>query len=178
MRLITCMALAGAALTLALSSQAANAAVYDITANETSAFGPETISIDLDTAGAVVSNGQTSFLDTTVKINGVLQPSDVFTTTTNNIGGSSFFFVDTNTPDPKAFYSGSGESTVFNTGAYIIADGATDGEGTLNISNGQVSAAPEPSTWLLMIAGVGGIGLMLRRAKKTAGFRFKNAFAA
>ena len=41
-----------------------------------------------------------------------------------------------------------------------------------------VSAAPEPSTWLLMFAGIGGIGLMLRRAKQTTGFRFKDAFTA
>ncbi len=41
-----------------------------------------------------------------------------------------------------------------------------------------VSAAPEPSTWLLMIAGIGGIGLMLRRAKQISGFKFKDAFAA
>ncbi len=38
-----------------------------------------------------------------------------------------------------------------------------------------VSAAPEPSTWLLMFAGIGGIGLMLRRAKQTMGFRLKDA---
>ncbi len=31
------------------------------------------------------------------------------------------------------------------------------------------SAAPEPSTWLLMIVGIGGIGLRLRRAKTAAG---------
>ena len=43
---------------------------------------------------------------------------------------------------------------------------------------GGVSAAPEPSTWLLMFAGIGGIGLMLRRAKKTMGFRFKDALSA
>ncbi len=41
-----------------------------------------------------------------------------------------------------------------------------------------VSAAPEPSTWLLMFAGIGGIGLMMRRAKKTMGSRFKDAFSA
>ena len=41
----------------------------------------------------------------------------------------------------------------------------------------QIAAAPEPSTWLLMFAGIGGIGLMLRRAK-TMGFRFKDAFSA
>jgi len=30
-----------------------------------------------------------------------------------------------------------------------------------------VSAAPEPSTWALLLAGIGGIGLVLRRARKT-----------
>jgi hypothetical protein len=32
-----------------------------------------------------------------------------------------------------------------------------------------VSAAPEPSAWLLMFVGVGAVGLMLRRAKTAAG---------
>ena len=41
-----------------------------------------------------------------------------------------------------------------------------------------VSAAPEPSTWLLMIAGIGGIGLMLRQARRKTGFRLKKSFAA
>ena len=41
-----------------------------------------------------------------------------------------------------------------------------------------VSAAPEPSTWLLMFAGLGGVGLMLRRAKWTTSFRFKDAISA
>jgi hypothetical protein len=40
------------------------------------------------------------------------------------------------------------------------------------------SAVPEPSTWLLMFAGIGGIGLMLRQAKRVPGFRFKHSFAA
>ena len=45
-------------------------------------------------------------------------------------------------------------------------------------AGGTISAAPEPSIWLLMFAGIGGIGLMLRRAKRTMGFRFKDAFSA
>jgi len=40
-----------------------------------------------------------------------------------------------------------------------------------------VSAALEPSTWLLMIAGVGGIGLMLRRAKTALSLRSAGAVA-
>jgi len=32
-----------------------------------------------------------------------------------------------------------------------------------------ISAAPEPSTWLLMMAGIGAAGLWLRRAKASSG---------
>ena len=65
-----------------------------------------------------------------------------------------------------------------------LANGASDtitydyvfgtNQGTVS----EPSAVPEPSTWLLMIAGIGGIGLMLRRAKQTMGFKFKDAFTA
>ncbi len=51
----------------------------------------------------------------------------------------------------------------FDPGTFAIADGFTDGGGTLDISNASISAAPEISTWLLFIAGLGGIGVMLRR---------------
>jgi hypothetical protein len=43
--------------------------------------------------------------------------------------------------------------------------------------SGTISAAPEPSTWLLMLAGIGGVGLMMRRVKKTAGLRGRSALA-
>ena len=49
-------------------------------------------------------------------------------------------------------------------------------KGTWN--SGAVSAAPEPGTWLLMFAGIGGIGLMLRQARRKMGFRFRDAFSA
>jgi len=41
-----------------------------------------------------------------------------------------------------------------------------------------VSAAPEPSTWLLMMVGIGGAGLWLRRAKKSFGLGLKAGFTA
>ena len=36
---------------------------------------------------------------------------------------------------------------------------------------------PEPSAWLLMVAGIGGIGLLMRHTKKDLGDRFKGRFA-
>ncbi len=40
-----------------------------------------------------------------------------------------------------------------------------------------ISAAPEPSTWALMIAGVAGIGFAFRQAKKNHAFNFARALA-
>ncbi len=56
--------------------------------------------------------------------------------------------------------------------AYLAANpGATleISPGVGNIGPTAISAAPEPSTWLLMFAGIGGIGLMLRRKKPESG---------
>ena len=62
--------------------------------------------------------------------------------------------------DNLLFHAAAGETAVGDDGTSIAITSA-------------VSAAPEPSTWLLMIAAIGGVGLMLRRAKKTMGFRFR-----
>jgi len=48
----------------------------------------------------------------------------------------------------------------------------------LVITDNSISAAPEPAAWALMIAGLGGVGLMLRRAKTTEGLRVRSALAA
>jgi hypothetical protein len=64
-----------------------------------------------------------------------------------------------------------------NVEANHFAYQATAGGPVEDLTFAIASATPEPSTWLLMIGGLGGIGLMLRRAKKTTGLRFKDAFA-
>ncbi len=75
-----------------------------------------------------------------------------------------------------AFQPGAGFSEIaFSTGQ-IIGTGVS--YESASPGGSPISAAPEPSTWLLMIAGIGGIGLMLRRAKTTMGFRFKDALSA
>ena len=73
-------------------------------------------------------------------------------------------------------FSGAGPLTSL----VITAQGEEGFDSIVNVDSAApaISAAPEPSTWLLMFAGIGGIGLMLRRARKTMGFRFKDAFAA
>lgn len=56
--------------------------------------------------------------------------------------------------------------------AFVYTDSADSTGPILNEATLTVSAAPEPSSWLLMIAGCGGVGLMLRRSKKTKSARF------
>ena len=85
------------------------------------------------------------------------QPDDV---SFNEVGGSGYSYFDADTFQEDGTHVGTFGS--------IDVTGSPDG----------VSAAPEPSTWLLMFAGIGGIGMMLRRAKRTTGVRFKDAFTA
>ena len=55
-------------------------------------------------------------------------------------------------------YSFSQPQAIFNIGSYNLSNG-----GTLIIG-----AVPEPSTWLMMIVGFGGIGYSIRRRRKAA----------
>ena len=71
-----------------------------------------------------------------------------------------------------------GASTEVGDFDYQSGVGSSSGSHNEEFNFNITSAAPEPSTWLLMFAGIGGIGLMLRRAKETMGFRFKDAFSA
>ena len=71
-----------------------------------------------------------------------------------------------------------GASTEVGDFAYQSGVGSSSGSHIEDFTFNIASAAPEPSTWLLMIAGIGGIGLMLRRAKQTMSFKFKDALTA
>jgi hypothetical protein len=50
--------------------------------------------------------------------------------------------------------------------------------GTVTLAPAPVSAVPEPATWALMILGLGGMGLMLRRARSSDGSRLTDTLAA
>jgi len=62
-------------------------------------------------------------------------------------------------------------ATITGNGYETLILGAT-------VASSAVSAAPEPAAWLLMITGVGGAGLLLRRARSTAGLRASGALPA
>ena len=155
------------------------AAVYNFSSTETSAIGNPTYTFAIDTATGVESGGATSFSGVTIAVNGAKSTGNTISfPSPTELGSSLFFFIDTDVPGPKSFGMGSGASVTFDPGTFSIADGFTEGEGTLTISEAAVSAAPEPSAWLLMITGVAGVGLMLRQAKRKLGCRLKDAFAA
>ncbi|MHA6724261.1 PEPxxWA-CTERM sorting domain-containing protein [Sphingomonas sp. RS2018] len=60
-----------------------------------------------------------------------------------------------------------------NTGTYVYNFGQGANADSLTIQVGGLSAAvPETSTWLMMIAGFGGIGFAMRRKKVTTRIRF------
>ena len=166
-----------ALLCAAVLPSSAFAAVYDFSSTETSALGSPSYSFNIDTSTGVANGGVTMFSNVTIDDSGVSSSGNIVTfASPTELGSSSFFFIDTDTPT-KDFGAGAGPAVIFNPGTYKIADGETDGEGSLVISQAGVSAAPEPSTWFLMFAGIGGIGLMLRRAKKTIGFPFGDVFS-
>ena len=71
---------------------------------------------------------------------------------------------------PDISYSVSGDTlTIDWPGEYY--SGSADFKATFAIPNGgTISAAPEPASWALMIAGVGMVGLSFRAAKRRQGF--------
>ena len=74
---------------------------------------------------------------------------------------------------PDISYSLAGDTlTVDWAGEYET--GSADYEATFSLP-AEVSAAPEPASWALMIAGVGMIGLTFRQARRRHGFKFANA---
>ncbi len=151
----------------ALLPGCAFAAIYDFQSNEISALGDFTYSFALNTADAAVDGTGTSFSGVTIDDSGTLMTGATVTLLApTELSGPSFFFIDTDKPAPEPFGQGAGTNISFNPGSFTIADGFTDGEGVVDISNTSVSAAPEPTTWLLMFAGVCSIGLVLRRAKR------------
>ena len=142
---------------------------YDLDFSETSAFGPATYQAVVDTADAVDTSSGTTFREAEISRGGAVLPASALSVLYGtNIASNYFFLIDTDTPT-RDFYTGSGTDVRFNVGSYSIADGATDGEGRLTISDTSISAAPEPGTWGLMLAGVALLGATLRFGRRRQG---------
>jgi hypothetical protein len=107
---------------------------------------------------------------------------------TASAGSSSTSFIDTGAIGTAAGLDGSRTfwapetltftTTSSSTNISIVGKCGNEFVGLDNVSLSVISAVPEPSTWLLMIAGIGGLGLMLRRANKSVGFGFSDVSAA
>ena len=124
--------------------------------------------------------------------NGFAQPGDA--TLTADIAGVGLANIDLASVVPGVWTTHQGEADILTAGNYLVSftfntpdspefakDVVIDQAYVLASSTGggvPISAAPEPATWLLMFAGIGGIGLMLRRGKRLFGFRLKDGLAA
>ncbi len=91
--------------------------------------------------------------------------------------GAPFYIGQSNVFGNRYFDGSIADVAVYNSDLSAAQIGAIYASASAPGSS-PISAAPEPSIWLLMFAGIGGIGLMLRRAKSTMGFRFKDALSA
>ena len=146
------LAMAIAAMTLI--PKLASATTYNFQATETSALSPSPVSFtfSLDTSTAYLSpTGSTTFLNVPVEENSATFPGNtVDAEFGTDLSSPLFFLIDTSS---TPFTSGSGAAIIFNIGSFAIADGATDGEGTLQISSTPAAPTPEPSTWILLLTG-------------------------
>lgn len=86
------------------------------------------------------------------------------------LGGTKYYGLD-------SVDVSSGTQTLTVDGNYVPSKAYKSAayDGTVQFT--ATSAAPEPGTWALMMAGVGGIGLAFRQAKKKHGFTFARAIA-
>jgi len=107
--------------------------------------------------------------------NAVLQVGDDVDSNWFSTGTSdydAFYLTETSTDVvSNPFYNGSSLYLQASPGETVYADDGTQ------FSISAVSVAPEPSTWALMMAGIGGIGMILRRSRNNWGDRVQHVLA-
>ena len=144
-----------AAALMTLLSGVASATVYTFQSTDTSALSPNPVSFSfsLDTATAVSSGNGATFNNVSIIRNGVSSSGNSITAAFGTeIESPLFALIDTSSL-MEPFYSGAGSGIVFNLATFAIAEGFTDGEGTLTIASNAVSPVPEPATWTLLLTG-------------------------
>ena len=164
---MTRIGLVAAAAFMMLLPKVASATTYTFHDTESSALSSSPVSFDfsLDTTTATaVADGGASFSDITIEENGTpISGNTVAATFTTNLSSSLFFLIDTGS---EPFYSGAGTGITFHPGTFVIADGFTDGEGTLTVSDASLSPVPEPATWTLLLAGIAAGAVFLRFSQR------------
>jgi hypothetical protein len=93
--------------------------------------------------------------------------SGTYSSTSSQLATDAIFF-----NQPLYFDSLTATSQVLTLDAPVTVTGASLSVGAYN------NGVPEPSTWFLMIAGIGGVGLMMRRATIGTRLRFEEALKA
>lgn len=169
--------LASLALLLACSAQAASAAtVLSSSGGTISASSSQPIGVDLDPAGVVLLNGETSATIT------VSQASTMdWRLTDGGIRGDAFALflngveimptsgnlgADTRGPGATAFFDAIFEDVPLVAGLNIFTVSITDAccsSGGYTFTYGAVEPVPLPAAGWLLLAGVGGIAAMKRR---------------
>ena len=114
----------------------------------------------------------TASLDRSVYIDGAL--SSTSTPGGHADSGAPFYIGQSNAFGGRYFDGSIADVAVYNTD---LSAAQIDAIYTSASASGvsPVSPTPEPSTWALMIAGVGMIGLAFRQARRRHGFKFANA---
>jgi hypothetical protein len=82
--------------------------------------------------------------------------------------GAPFYVGQSNVFSGRYFDGSISDVAVYNT---ALSAGDINNIYQSVTGGGAISAAPEPSTWLLMFVGIGGVGLGLRRTNKSVGLR-------
>ena len=180
----------GSALSFALTpGQSTSIDIFDIYTPETTVNGDDTVAqaistlFDFTGASAGTVGGSTVGVKDTDSYSLGFPGNHQYGQVTWN-GTQAIAFSDGSTLDVSL------NDTRFNEGEYYALDygsfpysgtaesNGTDIVATFTLEGGAVSSAPEPSTWALMLIGVGAIGYAFRRAELKHGFSLARVLSA
>jgi hypothetical protein len=82
-----------------------------------------------------------------------------------NIQSSNLGFTQLSMPGD--LFTGPASNPTFNTGTFNLSGGFTAGPATLTITRADAGAVPEPGTWAMMLLGFGGMGVAMRRRRRS-----------
>ena len=164
--------LAGAAMASALSatSAAASTLLFELSGSRSASFTLNSSAVpDFMSSSALIGN-QIGYNNVAGTFGGMATTAGsvnfgTYLVSDFQITGTSLGFTQFAGPD---LFSGSPSAPVFNLGTFNLTS-IVSGNSTLVISELPMSGGvPEPATWMLMLAGIGGTGLAFRRRARAA----------